>query len=88
MRFVLYILLAALLPGPVLAAKGTMSLTQAQAAAEKGDADAAAAVATTTDRQTCLNECANRGRDKGQCANACRPGTCHPGAEQPYCVAK
>ena len=65
-----------------------MSLSQAQAAAEKGDAEAAAAVATTTDRQTCLNECANRGHDKGQCANACRPGICHPGAERPYCVAK
>ena len=88
MRFVLCILLVALPPSFAFAAKGTMSLSQAQAAAEKGDAEAAAAVATTTDRQTCLNECANRGHDKGQCANACRPGICHPGAERPYCVTK
>jgi hypothetical protein len=86
MRFVLCILLVALPPSFAFAAKGTMSLSQAQAAAEKGDAEAA--VATTTERQTCLNECANRGHDKGQCTNACRPGICHPGAERPYCVAK
>ncbi|HEY6022721.1 MAG TPA: hypothetical protein VIV34_00920 [Pseudolabrys sp.] len=88
MRFVLCILLVALPLNFALAAKGTMSLSQAQAAAKKGDADAAAAVGTMTDRQTCLNECANRGHNKGQCTDACRPGICHPGAEHPYCVAK
>ncbi len=88
MRFVLCILLAALLPDPALAAKATMSLSQAQAAADKGDADAAAAVATTTDRQTCFNECTNRGHDKAQCNSACRPGICHPGADTPYCVSR
>jgi hypothetical protein len=67
MRFVLCVVIAALLPVSALAAKGggPMSLSQARAAAEKGDAGAAAAVATTTDRQTCLNECANRGHNKG-----------------------
>jgi len=88
MRFVLCILLVALPPSFAFAAKGTMSLSQTQAAAKKGDAQAASAVTTTTDRQTCLNECSNRGHDKGQCTSACRPGICHPGADQPYCVAK
>ena len=90
MRFVLCvcILLAALLPGSASAASRTMSLPQAQAAAAKGDSQAAAAVATTTDRQTCLDGCANRGHNKAQCADACRPGLCHPGAETPYCVGK
>ena len=88
MRFVLCVLLVALPPSFAFAANGTMSLSQAQAAAKKGDAKAAAAIATTIDRQTCLNGCANRGYNKGQCSNACRPGICHPGAEQPYCVAK
>lgn len=73
MRFVLCILLVAL-PSFAFAAKGTMSLSQAQAAAQKGDADAAAAIATTTDHQTCLDGCAKRGHNKGQCTNACRPG--------------
>ena len=88
MRFVLCVLLVALPPSFAFAANGTMSLSQAQAAAKKGDAKAAAAIATTIDRQTCLNGCANRGYNKGQCSKACRPGICHPGAEQPYCVAK
>lgn len=88
MRFVLCVLLVALPPSFAFAANGTMSLSQAQAAAKKGDAEAAAAIATTIDRQTCLNGCANRGFNKGQCRNACRPGNCHPEAEQPYCVAK
>ena len=88
MRFVLCVLLVALPTSFAFAAKGTMSLSQAQAAAKKGDARAAAAIATTTDRQTCLNGCANRGYNKGQCTNACRPGFCHPEGEQPYCVAK
>ncbi len=91
MRFVLCLLLAALLPGSAsaqTAATRTMSLAQAQAAAEKGDADAAAAIATTTDHETCLSTCTNRGYDKAKCTTACRPGICHPGAETPYCVAK
>ena len=88
MRFVLCVLLVALSPSFAFAANGTMSLSQAQAAAKKGDAKAAAAIATTIDRQTCLNGCANRGFNKGTCSNACRRGNCHPEAEQPYCVAK
>jgi hypothetical protein len=88
MRFVLCVLLVALSPSFAFAAKATMSLSRAQTAAKKGDAKAAAAIATKIDRQTCLNGCANRGYNKGQCSNACRPGICHPGAEQPYCVAK
>ncbi len=88
MRLVLCVLLALSLPASAIAAPRTMSLAQAQAAAEKGDAGASAAVAMTTDQQTCLNGCANRGYDKERCANACRPGICHPDAETPYCVAK
>jgi hypothetical protein len=88
MRFVLCILLVALPSSLAFAAKATMSLSEAQAAAAKGDADAAAAIMMTTDSQTCLNACANRGYNKEQCTNACRPGLCHPGAEQPYCIAK
>jgi hypothetical protein len=88
MRFVLCILLVAFLPSFAFAAKGTMSLSDAQAAAAKGDADAAAAITMTTDRQTCLTGCANRGHNKEQCTTACRPGLCHPGAEQPYCISK
>jgi hypothetical protein len=86
MRFVLCILLVAWPPSFAFAAKGTMRLSEAQEAAAKGDD--AAAVAMTTDRQTCLNGCANQGHNKEQCTNTCRPGLCHPGAEQPYCIAK
>jgi hypothetical protein len=90
MRFVLCVVIAAMLPASALAQKGggSMSLSSAQAAAAKGDQKAAAAIQTTTDRQTCTNECANRGHSKSECASACRPGLCHPGAEQPYCVSK
>lgn len=91
MRFVLCIVIAALLPASALAAKGgggTMSLSRAQAAAAKGDQKAATAVATTTNRDTCLSGCTSRGISKNKCASACRPGLCHPGAEQPYCVSK
>ncbi len=91
MRFVLCIVIAALLPAfSALAAKdgGSMSLSRAQAAAAKGDQKAAAAIATTTDRESCMSGCANRGHPKNQCVSACRPGLCHPGAEQPYCVSK
>jgi len=44
--------------------------------------------ATTTDRESCMTGCANRGHSKSQCVTACRPGLCHPGGEQPYCVSK
>jgi len=88
MRFVLCLLLATMLPAAAVAAEKTMSLTQAQAAADKGDADASAALAVTTDHDTCINECGNRGYDKAHCAHACRPGLCHVGGDQPYCVAQ
>ena len=90
MRFVLCIVIAALLPASALAAKDgeSMSLSRAQAAAAKGEQKAAAALATTTDRESCMTGCANRGHSKSQCVTACRPGLCHPGGEQPYCVSK
>ena len=90
MRFIVCIVMAALFPASALAAKsgGSMSLSSAQAAAEKGDQKAAAAIATTTDRESCMTGCANRGHSKSQCVTACRPGLCHPGGEQPYCVSK
>jgi hypothetical protein len=90
MRFVLCIVIAALLPASAWAAKGggSMSLSRAQAAAAKGDQNAARAVATTTDRESCMTGCANRGISKNKCVSACRPGLCHPGGEQPYCVSK
>ncbi len=89
MRFALCIVVATLLPASALAQSGeVISLSRAQAAAEKGDQNAAAALVTTIDRDTCLSGCASRGHSKSQCVSACRPGLCHPGAEQPYCVAK
>jgi hypothetical protein len=89
MRFVLCIVVAALLPGSALAANGaSMSLSSAQAAAAKGDQKAAAALSTTTDHDTCMSGCASRGHSKSQCVTACRPGLCHPSGEQPYCVSK
>ena len=90
MRFVLCIVIAALLPASALAAKGggSMSLSSAQAAAARGDQEAAAALSTMTNREACLSGCANRGHPKDQCVSACRPGLCHTGGEQPYCVSK
>ena len=91
MRFVLCLLLAAMASGSAFAAKQsmqTMNLSQAQAAAAKGDQAAAAAVGTTIDQQTCLNGCSSRGYDKRNCDAACRPGFCHPHAETAYCVAE
>jgi hypothetical protein len=90
MRFVLCIVIAALLPASALAAKGggSMSLSSAQAAAARGHQGAAAALATMTNREAYLSGCANRGHPKDQCASACRLGLCHPGGEQPYCVTK
>ena len=87
MRFVLCILLAALLPASASAATRAMNFSQTRVAAEKGDSRAAAALVTTTDRVTCLNECGHRGYSGAHCASACRPGFCHPAAEQPYCIA-
>jgi len=49
MRFVLCIMLAALPPSLAFAAKGIMTLSEAQAAAATGDADAAAAIMMTVD---------------------------------------
>ena len=86
MRLVLCIMLAALPPSFAFAAKGIMTLSEAQAAAATGDADAAAAIMMTVNRQTCLKGCADRGHNKDQCTDACRPGLCHPGAEQRYCI--
>lgn len=90
MRFVLCIVIAALLPASAFAAKddGAMSLSRAQAAAARGDQQAAAALATMTDRDACMSGCASRGHPKSQCVSACRSGICHPGGEQPYCVSK
>jgi hypothetical protein len=95
MRFVLCIVFAALLPASAVAAKSasmnkgaSMSIERAQAAAAKGDQDAAAAVGTTTDKQTCLNACSDRGYSKHDCDYGCRPGLCHTGGDQPYCVSK
>ena len=90
MRCILCLVIAVLLPASALAAKGggTMSLSRAQAAAARGDQQAALALSTMTDRQGCLNGCANRGHQRSQCGSACRPGICHPTGGQPYCVAK
>jgi hypothetical protein len=90
MRFVLCVVIAALLPASALAAKGggAMSLSRTQAAAARGDQQAAAALATTTSRAGCMSGCASRGYSKRQCLSACRPGICHPGGAQPYCVSK
>ena len=88
MRFVLCVVIAALLPASALAAKGPMSLSNTQAAAARGDQQAAAALSTMTNRDACMSGCASRGHAKDQCVSACRPGLCHPGGEQPYCVSK
>ena len=89
MRFVLCIVIAAMLPASALAAgSAPISLSRAQQAAARGDQKAAAALATTTDHDTCMSGCAARGHPKDQCVTACRPGLCHPDGEQPYCVSK
>lgn len=90
MRFVLCIVIAALLPTSALAAKGggAMSLSRAQSAAAKGDQKAAVALQTTTSRETCLSGCASRSIPKRKCVRACRPGVCHTGGEQAYCVSR
>lgn len=88
MRFVLCVVIAALLPGSALAAKGggSLSLSRTQQAAARGDQKAQFALSTTTDRESCMSGCSSRGHSKGECVSACRPGMCHPGSEQPYCV--
>jgi len=86
LRLTLCILLAAAVPGSAIAAKRTVSLTQARSAAAKGDADFSAALAMTTDRNTCLNGCGSRGYDEAHCKLFCKPGFCHPDEETPYCV--
>ena len=90
MRFVLCVVIAALLPATAFAAKegGSVSLSRAQTAAAKGDQKAAFALSTTTDHDSCMSGCASRGHSKGECVSACRPGMCHPGGEQPYCVSR
>jgi 3-hydroxy-3-methylglutaryl CoA synthase len=84
MRFVLCIVVAALLSAPASAA--TMSIEDALHAAAAGDRNAVAAVGTTTNQRTCLRGCANRGYSKSQCDTACEPGLCHTDGPQPYCV--
>ena len=84
MRFVLSIVIAALLGGPAVAA--TMSVEDALQAAAAGDRNAVAAVATTTNQRTCLRGCKNRGYSQSQCDTACEPGLCHTDGPQPYCV--
>jgi hypothetical protein len=88
MRFVLCVVIAALLPGSALAAKSgeALSLSRTQEAAARGDQKAQFALSTTTDHESCMSGCASRGHAKGECSRACRPGICHPGGEQPYCV--
>jgi hypothetical protein len=88
MRFVLCVLLTVLFPGSIFAAQRTLTRSEAQIAVGSGDAQAAAALQMTTDQATCLNECAKRGHSRAECSNACRPGLCHPDAEQPYCISR
>jgi hypothetical protein len=89
LRLMLCILLVAAVPSSAIAAKRTMSLSQAQTAAAKGDdANVSAALAMTTDRNTCLNGCGSRGYDDAHCKLYCKPGFCHPDEETPYCVGK
>ena len=81
MRFVLCIVIAALLPASALAATGggSMSLSQTQAAAAKGDQKAAAAVQTTTSRESCMSGCDARGYSKNKCVESLPSGPVPPG---------
>jgi hypothetical protein len=88
MRLVLCVLLTVLLPSSIFAAQRTLTRSEAQIAVGSGDAQAAAALTMTTDQVTCLNECARRGHSRAECADACRPGLCHPDTEQPYCISR
>jgi hypothetical protein len=86
MRLVLCVLLAMLAAGPAFADQRTLTRADAQAAAGSGDAQAAGALSMSTDQATCQTECTKRGHTAAQCTEACRPGFCHPDAEQPYCI--
>ena len=86
MRLVPCVLLTMLLASSAFAAQRTLTRSEAQLAVASGDAQAAAALTMTTDQATCLNECARRGHNSAACAEACKPGLCHPDAEQPYCI--
>ena len=86
MRLVLCVLLAMLAAGSAFADQRTLTRADAQAAAGSGDAQAAGALSMSTDQSTCQNECTKRGHTPAQCTEACRPGFCHPDAEQPYCI--
>ncbi len=88
MRIVLCVLLAMLLTSSTNAAQRTLTRFEAQAAVGSGDAQAAAALTMTTDQATCLNECTKRRYSTAECTEACRPGLCHPDAEQPYCISR
>jgi len=88
MRFVLFILLAVLVPESAFSAERTLTRSEAQEAAGAGDAQAAAALTMTTDRGTCMTECAKRGHSSAECTDACQPGLCHPDASQPYCIRR
>lgn len=86
MHLVLCALLTMLLTSSTFAAQRTLTRAEAQAAAGSGNAQAAGALTMSTDQTTCQNECTKRGHTAAQCTEACRPGFCHPDAEQPYCI--
>ena len=88
MRLVLCVLATMLLINSTFAAQRTLTRSEAQDAVATGDAQAAAALTMTTSQTTCLNECTRRGHNTEECADACRPGLCHPDAEQPYCISR
>jgi len=88
MRLVLCVLITLLLANSTFAAERTLTRSEAQDAVASGDAQAAAALTMTTNQTTCLNECIRRGHNTAECADACRPGLCHPDAEQPYCISR
>jgi len=88
MRLVLCVLLTMLLTSSTFAAQRTLTRSEAQEAVATGDAQAAGALTMTTDQATCLNECTKRGHNTAACTEACRPGLCHPDAEQPYCISR
>jgi len=86
MRLVLCVLLTMLVTSSAFAEQRTLTRSEAQAAVGAGDAQAAGALQMTTDQTTCQNECTKRGHNAAECTEACRPGLCHPDAEQPYCI--
>jgi len=86
MRLVLCALITMLLTNSTFAAQRTLTRSEAHNAVATGDAQAAAALTMTVNQKTCLNGCKKRGHNTAECADACRPGLCHPDAEQPYCI--